>query len=78
MRLVRGVPIINSLGIRQFEFQIDAWELVGHSEVLGKNISFSLSKTVQPVSICISDQAYSKGKTDYPARISIVPFMTFF
>lgn len=69
MRLVRGVPIVNSLGIRQFEFQIDAWELVGRSEVLGKNISFSLSKTVQPVSICMSDHAYSKAKTDYPARI---------
>jgi hypothetical protein len=69
MRLVRGAPIVNTLGIKQFEFQIDAWELVGYSKVLGKNISFCLSRTVQPVSICMSEQAYSKGKSDYPARI---------
>ncbi len=69
MRLVRGVPVVNTLGVRQFEFQIDAWELVGYSKVLGKNISFSLSRTVQPVSICMSDHSYRKGASDYPARI---------
>ncbi len=69
MRLVRGAPIVNTLGIKQFEFQIDAWELVGYSKVLDKNITFCLSRTVQPVSICMSDHAYKKGGSDYPARI---------
>lgn len=66
MRLIREAPIRNGLGFRQFEFYIDAWELTNtHSEGLNADITFRLSDTVQPKSLCIAQQRDS----DYPAMI---------
>lgn len=66
MRLIREAPIRNGLGLRQFEFYIDAWELSNtHSRGLNADITFTLSDTVQPKSLCIARQRES----DYPAMI---------
>lgn len=66
MRILREAPIRNGLGFRQFEFYIDAWELTNtYSQGLNANITFTLSATEQPKSICIAHQRDS----DYPAMI---------
>jgi len=66
MRLIREAPTTNGIGYRQFEFYIDAWELTNtFSMGLGADITFTLSDTVQPKSICIARQR----ETDYPALI---------
>lgn len=66
MRIIREAPIRNSIGYRQFEFLIDAWELTNvYSKGLDANVTITLSKTVQPKSICIALQRQS----DYPAII---------
>lgn len=65
MRLVRGKPVRNGLGYRQFEFYIDAWELYGYSRVLDANITFRLADTVKPKSLGVALQKTS----DYPAMI---------
>jgi hypothetical protein len=66
MRLIRERPIRNGIGLRQFEFYIDAWELTNtYSRGLNSNITFTLSDTVQPKSICIA-----RGReADFPAMI---------
>lgn len=66
MRLLREKPVRNRIGYRQFEFRIDAWELTNvYSKGLDANITFTLSDTVQPKSICIALQR----ETDFPAII---------
>jgi hypothetical protein len=66
MRLIREAPIRNGIGLRQFEFYIDAWELTNtYSSGLNANITFTLSDCPQPKSICIARQRES----DYPAQI---------
>ena len=66
MRIIREAPIRNGIGLRQFEFYIDAWELTNtYSSGLNKNITFTLSDAVQPKSLCIARQRES----DYPAMI---------
>jgi hypothetical protein len=66
MRLIREAPIRNGLGLRQFEFYIDQWELSNtRSEGLNGDITFTLSDVVQPKSLCIAQQRES----DYPAMI---------
>jgi hypothetical protein len=66
MRLIREVPIRSALGVRQFEFFIDGWELTNtYSEGLNADVTFSLSDAVQPKSICIALQR----DADYPAMI---------
>jgi hypothetical protein len=66
MRIIREAPIRNGIGLRQFEFYIDAWELTNsYSSGLNKNITFTLSDTVQPKSICIARQR----EADFPAMI---------
>lgn len=66
MKLVRGLPVRNRVGFRQFEFTIENWELYGYSKLYDANITFTVSKDViQPRSICI---ALQKEK-DYPAII---------
>jgi hypothetical protein len=50
MRLIRGAPIRNGIGYRQFEFVIDSWELHGYSKTLKGNITFSVSKLENEVS----------------------------
>ena len=66
MRLIREPPIRNGLGLKQFEFYIDAWELTNtYSRGLNSNITFTLSDTVQPKSVCIAQQR----ETDFPAMI---------
>jgi hypothetical protein len=66
MRIIREPPIRNGIGFRQFEFYIDAWELTNtYSKGLNANVTFTLSDTVQPKSICIARQRES----DYPALI---------
>lgn len=66
MRLIREAPIRNAIGLRQFEFYIDAWELTNtHSEGLNSDVTFTLSDTVQPKSLCIARERDS----DYPAMI---------
>ncbi|WP_369363001.1 hypothetical protein AB5L52_06825 [Streptomyces sp. CG4] len=66
MRLVRQAPVTNGLGFRQFEFTIDAWELTNtFSPGLNANVTFTLSDTVQPRSICIASQR----ERDYPSLI---------
>jgi hypothetical protein len=66
MRLIREKPIRNGIGFRQFEFYIDAWELTNtYSKGLNADITFTLSDTDQPKSICISRQR----EADFPAMI---------
>lgn len=65
MRLLREKPIRNSIDYRQFEFKIDAWELHGYSKALDGYITFTLSDTVQPKSICMA----TRHANDYPATI---------
>ncbi|MFL5961671.1 MAG: hypothetical protein ACJ757_02080 [Gaiellaceae bacterium] len=66
MRLIREAPVRNGLGLRQFEFFIDAWELTNtYSKGLDADVTFTLSDTVQPKSICIARER----KSDYPAMI---------
>jgi len=66
MRLIREKPVRNEIGYRQFEFKIDAWELTNaYSKGVNGHITFTLSKTVQPKSICIALQKES----DFPAII---------
>jgi hypothetical protein len=66
MRLIRERPIRNGIGLRQFEFYIDAWELTNtYSKGLDANITFTLSDVPQPKSICLARQRES----DYPALI---------
>src|SRR2546421_12227612 len=53
MRLIREKPIRNGIGFRQFEFYIDAWELTNtYSKGLNADITFTLSDTDQPKSVC--------------------------
>ncbi|MET7534629.1 hypothetical protein [Streptomyces goshikiensis] len=66
MRLIRLPPVTNGLGFRQFEFTIADWELTHtFSPGLNANVTFTLSDTVQPRSICIA----SHRERDYPALI---------
>jgi hypothetical protein len=66
MRLLREPPVRNALGLRQFEFYIDACELTNtYSKGLNADVTFTLSGTVQPKSACIAHQRDS----DYPALI---------
>lgn len=66
MRLLREAPIRNGLGLRQFEFYIDAWELNNtYSKGLNADVTFTLSDVVQPKSLCVALQRDS----DYPAMI---------
>src|SRR5690349_3831287 len=65
MKLRRAAPVLNSIAIRQFEFQIEEWELYGHSSLLSSNVTFTLADTVQPASICMANQHNS----DFPATI---------
>jgi hypothetical protein len=66
MRIVREEPIRSGLGVRQFEFYIDAWELTNtHSTGLDADVTFTLSDTVQPKSLCVALQR----DADYPAMI---------
>ncbi len=66
MRIVREPPTTNGIGYRQFEFQIDAWELNNtYSKGLNADITFALSDVPQPKSICMARQRES----DYPALI---------
>ena len=64
LRIERGKPT-TVLGKRQFEFTISEWDVLGKSEAFGKLVSFKLSNTPQPKSICRAEQAES----DYPAFI---------
>ncbi|PSL57098.1 hypothetical protein B0I31_10275 [Saccharothrix carnea] len=66
MRLEREAPTTNGLGYRQFEFTIATWELNNtYSMGLGADITFSLSDTVQPKSLCVAQ----RRESDYPALI---------
>jgi hypothetical protein len=66
MRILREPPLRNGLGLRQFEFYIDAWELSNtYSRGLNNDVTFTLSDTVQPKSICFAHQR----EADYPAMI---------
>jgi len=67
MRILREPAIRNGLGLRQFEFYIDAWELSNtYSEGLNTDITFTLNEdVVQPKSVCTSLQR----DADYPAMI---------
>jgi hypothetical protein len=65
MKLRRAAPIQNSVAIRQFVFQIDQWELYGFSTLLNSNVTFTLSETPQPASICMANQ----HNRDFPATI---------
>jgi len=66
MRLIREAPIRNGIGLRQFEFYIDAWELTNtYSKGLDADVTFTLSDVPQPKSICVARQRES----DYPAII---------
>ena len=65
MKLRRASPTVNSVGIRQFEFRIEEWELYGYSSILKSNVTFTLSNTVQPMSVCMAEQHNS----DFPATI---------
>lgn len=66
MRILREPPIRNGLGFRQFEFYIDAWELTNtYSKGLETDITFTLSDTVQPKSLCVA----LGRQSDYPAMI---------
>src|SRR5215208_1684697 len=66
MRIIREPPITSGIGYRQFEFLIDAWELTNvYSRGLDANVTITLSKTVQPKSICYAMQQGS----DFPAQI---------
>lgn len=65
MMLELGTPVRNYVGYNQFEFQIREWELIGYSEILQQNVTFTLSKTVQPRSLC---RANNKA-ADFPAEI---------
>jgi hypothetical protein len=66
MRIIREAPIRSGLGVRQFEFYIDAWELSNtYSQGLNADVTFTLADTVQPKSVCIALQR----DADYPAMI---------
>lgn len=66
MRIIRDAPTTNGIGLRQFEFKIDAWELNNtFSKGLNSDVTFTLSDATQPKSICIARQRDS----DYPAMI---------
>ncbi|WP_319458032.1 MULTISPECIES: hypothetical protein [unclassified Mycobacterium] len=66
MRILRGAPVRNGIGYRQFEFYIDAWELRARTGPGPEtDITFTLSDTVQPKSICVALQQDS----DFPAMI---------
>jgi hypothetical protein len=65
MKLQRNIPFTNAANIRQFTFQILEWELYGRSSALNSNVTFTLSDTVQPVSLC----AASGPERDFPATI---------
>jgi len=66
MRLIREAPTTNALGFRQFEFFIEKWELANsRSDGLDADVTFTLSDTVQPKSICIAQQR----DRDFPALI---------
>jgi hypothetical protein len=66
MRIIREAPVRSGLGVRQFEFYIDAWELTNTlSTGLNADVTFTLSDTVQPKSICVALQRDS----DYPAMM---------
>lgn len=66
MRILRDAPLRNGIGYRQFEFYIDAWELTNtYSKGLNADITFTLSDTVQPKSLCVARQR----DADYPAMI---------
>jgi len=66
MRLLREPAIRNGLGLRQFEFYIDAWELTNtFSQGLNAHVTFTLSDVIQPKSICYANQ---RG-ADFPATI---------
>jgi hypothetical protein len=66
MRLIREAPIRSGLGVRQFEFYIDAWELTNtFSTGLNANVTFTLADTVQPKSLCVA----LHRNADYPAMI---------
>lgn len=66
MRILRESPIRNGIGLRQFEFYIDAWELNNtYSKSLETNITFTLADTTQPKSLCVALQR----DADYPAMI---------
>lgn len=67
MRILREPPIRNGLGLRQFEFFIDEWELNNtYNQSLNTDITFTLNDdAVQPKSLCTALQRQS----DYPAMI---------
>lgn len=65
MRILREAPIRNGIGLRQFEFYIDAWEVASTSQDRDTDIVFTLSDVTQPKSICVSLQRES----DFPAMI---------
>jgi hypothetical protein len=67
MRILRLPAFRNGLGLRQFEFYIDAWELSNtFSQGLNTDITFTLNEdAVQPKSVCTAQQRDS----DYPAMI---------
>ncbi len=65
LKLQRGPAITNAGGYRQFEFEILVWEVHGHSEAIGGDVTFTLSKVPQPRSVCIA----TTKEADYPALI---------
>jgi hypothetical protein len=67
MRILREPSFRNGLGLRQFEFYIDAWELSNtYSQGLNTDITFTLNEdAVQPKSVCTAQQRDG----DYPAII---------
>jgi hypothetical protein len=67
MRILREPAFRNGLGLRQFEFFIDAWELSNtYSQSLNADITFTLNEdAVQPKSVCTALQRQS----DFPAMI---------
>jgi hypothetical protein len=67
MRILREPAFRNGLGLRQFEFYIDAWELSNtYSQGLNTDVTFTLTEdAVQPKSVCTAHQRDS----DYPAII---------
>jgi hypothetical protein len=64
LRLDRYLPT-TVLGQRQFEFLIREWEVIGKSEAFGGWLSFRLSDTPQPKSLCRA----LTNDADYPALI---------
>jgi hypothetical protein len=64
LKVDRYVPT-TVLGHRQFEFLIREWEVIGKSKAFGGWLSYNLSDTPQPKSVCRAVNADS----DYPALI---------